>query len=103
MNLQQFKLFKRRVLNLIDDILNPTPPTPKSAATSESITLNNETSYQTIYSPISQYTEYGSPSYAQPVPTPNPLDFSGVSTQTPSNSTSEYNLVNQEGNQFNFH
>ncbi|XP_047516291.1 uncharacterized protein LOC125056957 [Pieris napi] len=100
MNLQQFKLFKRRVLNLIDDILNPTPPTPESAATSKSNTLNNETSYQTKYTPISQY---GSPSYAQPVPTPNPLDFSGVSTQTPSTSTSEYNLVKQEGNQFNFH
>lgn len=34
---------------------------------------------------MSQYTEYGSP-YVQPVPTPNPLDFSGISTGTPSNS-----------------
>lgn len=85
MNLQQFKIFKRRVLGLIDDILNPSSTTPESAATSQFITLSNETSHQTVYSPISQYTEYGSP-YVQPVETPNPLDFSGISIGTPSNS-----------------
>lgn len=33
MNLHQFKMFKRRVISLIDDILNPPPTTIESAAT----------------------------------------------------------------------
>lgn len=85
MNLQQFKMFKRRVLSLIDDILNPSSTTPESAATGQFITLSSETSHQTVYSPISQYTENGSP-YEQPVRTPIPLDFSGISTGNSSNS-----------------
>lgn len=48
MNLQQFKMFKRRVLSLIDVILNPSSTTSESAATGQFITLSNETSHQTV-------------------------------------------------------
>lgn len=44
MNLQQFKMFKRSVLSLIDVILNPSSTTSESAATGQFITLSNETS-----------------------------------------------------------
>uniref|UniRef100_A0A6P7GIH6 Uncharacterized protein LOC114337366 n=1 Tax=Diabrotica virgifera virgifera TaxID=50390 RepID=A0A6P7GIH6_DIAVI len=58
MNMHQFKIFKRRTLSLIDDILNPPSSSPESETMSAVTTLSNETSRDTICSP----RPYGSPS-----------------------------------------
>uniref|UniRef100_A0A6P7GA62 Uncharacterized protein LOC114339577 isoform X1 n=1 Tax=Diabrotica virgifera virgifera TaxID=50390 RepID=A0A6P7GA62_DIAVI len=96
MNMHQFKIFKRRALSLVDDILNPPSTAPESQTMSALTKLSSETSRDTIYSP----QPYGSPSFVQPlqqVPTTNPLDFSGVRTQNSMQAVSTTNPLDLSG------